>query len=215
MTRATLGACIGEGNSHFFKYSLLGHVYLLILIIIEEACKDLPIHNGTLQSMLFEEKLSRNTIYKQLALFPKEISAYKLSASAREAFRKFKNDYKISSFFHLIEWRISTSALESTNPVYPQACDYKVLIHEHNAYIPQALLSMQQNSENLAKHLLDILQLQPDGTASETDDVSLLNNPILDHEILDRALQHDLPIFVSIDGSLDENGVATTSISRY
>jgi hypothetical protein len=215
VTRATLGACIGEGNSHFFKYSLLGHVYLLILIIIEEACKDLPIHNGTLQSMLFEEKLSRNTIYKQLALFPKEISAYKLSASAREAFRKFKNDYKISSFFHLIEWRISTSALESTNPVYPQACDYKVLIHEHNAYIPQALLSMQQNSENLAKHLLDILQLQPDGTASETDDVSLLNNPILDHEILDRALQHDLPIFVSIDGSLDENGVATTSISRY
>jgi hypothetical protein len=35
----------------------------------------------------------------------------------------------------------------------------------------------------------------------------------LDHEILEHALQHDLPIFVSIDGSLNENGVATTSIS--
>jgi hypothetical protein len=35
----------------------------------------------------------------------------------------------------------------------------------------------------------------------------------LDHKILEHALQHDLPIFVSIDGSLDENGVATTSIS--
>jgi hypothetical protein len=86
--------------------------------------------------------MTRNNIYKQLVLFPKEISAYKLSACAREALRKFKNDYKTSSFFNLIEWRISLSDLESNNPVYPQECNYKVLIHNHNVYVPQVLLSM-------------------------------------------------------------------------
>jgi hypothetical protein len=34
-----------------------------------------------------------------------------------------------------------------------------------------------------------------------------------DMEILDAALQHDLPIFVSIDGSFDDEGVACTTIS--
>jgi hypothetical protein len=72
---------------------------------------------------------------------------------------------------------------------------------------------MQQNSENLANHLLNTLQLQSDGNTSENNDDSPLDNPILDQEILERAMQHDLPIFISIDGSLDKNGVATTSIS--
>jgi hypothetical protein len=72
---------------------------------------------------------------------------------------------------------------------------------------------MQQNSENLAKLSLNILQLQPDGSASKNNDDSSFDNSILDHEILECAMQHDLPIFVSIDGSLDENGVTTTSIS--
>jgi len=142
LNRAKLGALIGEGNSHFIKYSLLGHVYLLICIIIEEVCKRLPKHDEVLQNSVFEVTMSRKNIYKQLAFFPKEISAYKLSASVREALRKFKNDYKTSSFFNLIEWRISLSDLESNNPVYPQECNYKVLIHNHNVYVPQVLLSM-------------------------------------------------------------------------
>jgi hypothetical protein len=40
-----------------------------------------------------------------------------------------------------------------------------------------------------------------------------LTTPILDQEILERAMQHDLPIIISIDGSLDEYSVVTTSIS--
>jgi len=35
----------------------------------------------------------------------------------------------------------------------------------------------------------------------------------MDHEIIEDALQHDLPIFVSIDGSIDDSNLATTSIS--
>jgi hypothetical protein len=38
-TRASLGAYIGEGNTHFYKYSLLSQVYLLIQVILEEAKK--------------------------------------------------------------------------------------------------------------------------------------------------------------------------------
>jgi len=133
-----------------------------------------------------------------------------MSANAREAFQKFKNDYKLCSFYHLIEWRISMNALELTQPVQPQECDYKTIIHDRNVYLPQALLSMQQNSENLANHLLDILQMQPDRNDSDNEDEAPPNYPITDHEILERALQHDLPIFVSINGSLDENGAAIT-----
>jgi hypothetical protein len=55
--------------------------------------------------------------------------------------------------------------------------------------------------------------LQYDGSTYENNDGSPIDNPILDQEILERAMQHDLPIFVSIDGSLDEYGIATTSIS--
>jgi hypothetical protein len=46
------------------------------------------------------------------------------------------------------------------------------------------------------------------------------NNPwqknkdaLSDQEILDNAISHDLPIFISIDGSLDDLGVAIVSLS--
>jgi hypothetical protein len=35
--RASLSAYVGDGNRHFYKYSMLGHFYLLIQVIIEEA----------------------------------------------------------------------------------------------------------------------------------------------------------------------------------
>jgi hypothetical protein len=38
-TRANLGPCLGEGNENFFKYSILGHIYILLEIIIKEAKK--------------------------------------------------------------------------------------------------------------------------------------------------------------------------------
>jgi hypothetical protein len=47
-TQSKLSAIIGEGNGHFFKYSLLGHIYLLIIVLIEEVCKELLLHNQQL-----------------------------------------------------------------------------------------------------------------------------------------------------------------------
>jgi hypothetical protein len=40
-----------------------------------------------------------------------------------------------------------------------------------------------------------------------------LEDRIPDYAIIDQALQHDLPVVVSVDGSLDKDGIATTSIS--
>jgi hypothetical protein len=71
---------------------------------------------------------------------------------------------------------------------------------------------MKQNSKNLAKHLAMILRLQPD-TMEDIQEERSINDHLKDHEIFEYATQHDLPIFVSIDGSIDDSNVATTSIS--
>jgi hypothetical protein len=39
------------------------------------------------------------------------------------------------------------------------------------------------------------------------------DNSMMDPEIINFATQHDLPIFVSIDGSLDNKGITTTTVS--
>ncbi len=81
-THASLGACIGEGNKHLFKYSILGHVHLMIRILLEE----ILIESNTIavvdQNAFLEDKLSRPTTYKNRVLFPAEISALKLAAIA-------------------------------------------------------------------------------------------------------------------------------------
>ena len=39
------------------------------------------------------------------------------------------------------------------------------------------------------------------------------DNYMMGPEIINFATQHDLPIFVSIDGSLDNKGITTTTVS--
>jgi hypothetical protein len=58
-------------------------------------------------------------------------------------------------------------------------------------------------------HLSNILRLN----SQQTEPWQHNPNTLCDQEIIDEALQHDLPIFISIDGGLDNNGVATVSIS--
>jgi len=149
---------------------------------------------------------------RQLALFPGEISALKLASNARRTIEKFKNDYKCSGFYNLIEWRTSKAFLESQHVQSPLSGEYKVLIHDDNAFQPLLMASMKQNSENLAKHLAMILRLQPDTMEDIQEEISI-NDHLKDHKIFEYAMQHDLPVFVSIDGSIDDSTVATTSIS--
>jgi hypothetical protein len=211
-TRASLGAIIGEGNCQFFKYSMIGHIYLFTLIIMEKSCKNIPEIDTIQHNIALEEVLSRPILYRQLALFPGEILALKLALNARGAIEKFKNDYKCSGSYNLIEWRTSKAILESNHIQSTLSGEYKVLIHDDNGFQPLITASMKQNSKNLAKHLAMILRLQPD-TMEDIQEERSINDHLKDHEIFEYATQHDLPIFVSIDGSIDDSNVATTSIS--
>jgi hypothetical protein len=160
----------------------------------------------------FEEILSRPAIYNRINCFPHEISAIKLASTARSCFRKFKNDYKIGSLLHLVEWRCKKSDIDSDRCQLPKPEDYKILIDETNAFHPCATQSTQRNCENLSKHLKTILRLSDArNIESSEDNVEHADRPLFDEEILDLATQYDLSIIVSIDGSLD-NGNAMVSV---
>ncbi len=80
---------------------------------------------------------------------------------------------------------------------------------------------MQQNSELLSAHLKRLLHLQneilDDDAPNDREDDSLdsiydEDRLVLDHEILQHVAQLEIPIFLSIDASLDK-GEAVSSIS--
>jgi hypothetical protein len=91
--RGALNAIIGKGNPHFAKYSLLGHTYLFLLITMEEAVRDMTMKGITLNNANIEDKLTKQSLYQQLALFSREISSVKLASTAQKTFEKYKNDY--------------------------------------------------------------------------------------------------------------------------
>ena len=206
-TRATLGAAIGEGNTHFVKYSLFGRIYLLLITLLEEARIHILTMSDTVTSTAMEAVLSRPKIYDTLSLFPGEISPLKLASSARECIHKMKMDYKICSFYNLIEWRCSATAFH-----LPTSQEYCTLIHEENVFQPSILCSMKENSENLSKHLRTLLSLSMETTG--TNDLPPAEQHLMsDAAILDHATMHDLPIFVSSDGSVSADGMIIVSTS--
>jgi hypothetical protein len=115
-TRSNMNACLGEGNQHFYKYSLVGHIYIYILIqiILEEARKKLDLNIDENVNDGMERILLRPTFYGQINCFPKEISALKLASTAINCIKKFKNDYKLGSFHQLMEWRFCIEDLDKT-----------------------------------------------------------------------------------------------------
>ncbi len=55
------------------------------------------------------------------------------------------------------------------------------------------------------EHLVNVLRLRTELSEDSTN-IRAINNTISDHEVFELAMQHDLPIFVSIDGSLYNSG---------
>ena len=98
-TRASLGACIGEGNMHFFKYSLFGHLYLLLQAIITEATISATATTNEPSDTGIIQLLSDKRFHSRLKLFYGKIAATKLANTADRCYRKYINDYKIGSFF--------------------------------------------------------------------------------------------------------------------
>jgi hypothetical protein len=178
-TRARQNAHIGEDNIHFCNYSILGRIYSLLQVQIEEA--------------------------KKLVLHSRD-NSLKLANCAKMYIRKFKDDYKLGSFYNLMEWRCQKKELEENMCQHPHQQDYMSIIDDTNVYVPSLLYSMQQNSELLSTQIRSILCL------SNNDIRNVSETFMSNEEILNYATQHELPIFVSIDGSL-KNESATVSVS--
>jgi len=77
-SRHVLGPCLGEGNLRLYKYSIFGHVYLLLQIIIEETMSMVAINEEDQANGLIEALLSQPRTYSRINCFPKEISRFVL-----------------------------------------------------------------------------------------------------------------------------------------
>jgi len=207
--RATLGPTLGDGTKNCYKYSLLGQIYLFSSILIEEIEKETEVIIIQNRNAAIEQRLTRPAYYKQTGIFSGMIAPTKLAACARKTLLQFKNDYKIASFCRLIEWRCRKDAIHLPHPSQPTYDEYRTIISDNNCFQPQILHTMQQNSENLSKHLLNILQLNNERTPP------LPNNELFisDQEIIEHATKHEHPMVISIDGSISPDGIATTTIS--
>ena len=206
-SRAKLSPIINSGNKHFSKYSMTGHIGLLVSVTFQEATRQ--ISGQSTNTYTFEQLITREAFHKSLNFFPNEISAIRLSLLAKETLRKFLNDYQIASFINLFEWRqLRENTASSLRPNIPDEA-YSIIIDETNAYCPIYTLPMTENSSRLSQHLENILRLD------SNDMEPWIHNELAfsDQEILDQAMQHDLPVFASIDGSREETGIATVSIS--
>ncbi len=113
----------------------------------------------------------------------------------------------------MIEWRVKRTEVNRVKQRPPQSGHYRTILTDENAFCPSLSCSMQENSENMVLHLLQILQLNPDHPPDPLLADLEADEYLKDHEILEYATQHDHPVFVSIDGSLDNNGIATKTIS--
>jgi len=161
---------------------------------------------------ILEDRLSRPMLYNNAKLFPGEFSAIRLATHARLAIAKFKEDYRTHSFYNLIEWRMRRADISAVYQSTPCQNEYKTIVNDSNVFKPYMTYSMQANSELLAEHLASELKLKMD-----TQDHHLMQEwdteiYLSDQEIIDLAMQHNMPIFVSIDGSYDEEEIACNTI---
>jgi hypothetical protein len=161
-----------------------------------------------------EEKLSRPTItYNTIPQFPREFSALKLASCARLAIDKLKEEYKYYGFYHLIEWRMLRSDSDREVQHQPRRNEYEVIINEDNCFRPNIQESIDLNSRNLANHLSRTLKLKTAQQEHRSQHDEEEDGHLSDSEILEYAMQHNMPIFLSVDDSFDKQGVANTTAS--
>jgi hypothetical protein len=211
-TRHSLGASLGAGSDTFVQYSMLGHTYTLLQVIIEEAKKSAMSTNTTSTNDNLEEILTNTSIYRRLNCFKNEISVDRLTNAAKRCFKKLREDYKIGSFIHLMEWRCKRSDLDNHCITKPLLNDYTEIIDDENTYQPSVEHTANYNCKQLSAHLRRILCLSHNNIRNTNNDERQDTNRLIsDDEIITYATRHDLPICVSIDGSLKE-GCAIVSM---
>ena len=85
------------------SHSMTYRIGLLISTKVQEAMH--IISNTPDDNQAFKDIICREAFHKQLNLFNNEFSPIRLQLIAKETLRKFNQDYNISSFIHLVEWR--------------------------------------------------------------------------------------------------------------
>jgi hypothetical protein len=68
-TRHSSGASLGAGNDTFVKYSMLGHTYILLQVVLEEAKKSALVTNTNSTNANLEDILTKTSIYRRLNCF--------------------------------------------------------------------------------------------------------------------------------------------------
>jgi hypothetical protein len=167
----------------------------LIQILIEEAKRNIFQRDVNTRHKIIEDRISRPEFHNEINAFPGEISAIRLATKARLALGKFKEDYINFGFFNLIEWRVKKMDIDRREQLPPQACQYRTLITRENAFTPLISCTMQENSEKMAQHMLQLVQLNNDqqGDASQ---VEIDDTYLMDQEIIQYATRQDLPMFL-------------------
>jgi len=155
--------------------------------------------------------------YSRLNCFPREISAERLTNATKECCKKLKQGYKIGSFLNLIEWRCTAYYLYNQCTSIHCHLEVKNIITYEYIFQPYLQYSMKENSELLSKHLRETLCLSQEEMIPNDEEENILgirdtDRVALDSEILNYAMQLDLPIILSIDASL-KNECAISSVS--
>jgi len=195
-TRHSLGASIGAGNDTFIKYSMLGHHYILLQIVLEEAKKTTLLIDTNSPNANLEEILTKTSIYWRLNCFTNEISADRLANAAKRCLKKFKDDYKIGSIMHLMEWRCKRSDLDNHCIIKPLN-DYIKIIDDENAFQPSVEHSAKYNCKQLSTHLRRILSLSGNNTLTTNSDERHNTNRLLSNAEIITSQLNMIYLFVS------------------
>jgi hypothetical protein len=111
-----------------------------------------------------------------------------------------------------MEWRCKRSDLDNNCIIKPLLNEHIKIIDDKNTFQPSVEHSAKYNCKQLSAHLRRILSLSGNNTrTTNNDERQDTNRLISDNEIIKYATRHDLPICVSIDGSLNE-GCALVSM---
>jgi hypothetical protein len=97
-----------------------------------------------------------------------------------------------------MEWRYTKESLESPFTQMHSQNEFRVIIDDSNIFRPYLQYSMKRNCELMSIHLRSLLCLSSLMEYQDSDNDSVLNDPdrlVHNEEILDFALQFDLPIF--------------------
>jgi len=211
--RSNMDAALGSGNQAYEDYTLTGHIHILIQCAVSIAWEQVPsaakmTSSPTTANYKLTEILSTTKYWKDLNLFPKQLSPKRQATFAANAINKMYHDYALSSLIGLQEWRCPINRLKPKHNLI-EIEEYYPLIAAGNSFQPSLMDTMEHNSHQMSNHISKQLRL------SRNNNTPCIRNGTLclaDCDIIHLAEKHGMPLAIAIDGSYS-NQRATTNIS--